>query len=164
MKSLLKIFIGIALSYCFAGCHEKEEALNSEGNNQYLIVGSYYGMCAGDQCIKFVMIAGDKAYELKNISRNQDGPITYNGYVELTTDKAEIFNNVTSTIPAELFSVMDKVIGCPDCADGGGTYIETTIDGTKRYWYIDNTINEPEYLKQWVGQINEKMRALRESN
>lgn len=161
MKSRFHIFLFSLLTISFAGCVDKDEAINTEGNSQYAIVGSYYGMCIGDECIKYVMVVGDKVYELKNISASQDGPISYSGHVELPADKAELFKNLPSSIPSQLYSITEKVIGCPDCADGGGTYIETTIDGTKRYWYIDNTINEPEYLKEWIGQVNEKIRVLK---
>ena len=50
----------------------------------------------------------------------------------------------------------------PDCADGGGTYIEINTADGKRFWYIDNNNREtPEYLHEFIGEVNEKINMLR---
>jgi hypothetical protein len=153
----------ILSAFMFNSCSEKESELPAlEGNGQYLIFGSFYGFCAGDDCVKFLMIKDGELYQLTQNYPNQNQPIVIGSYSKLSDEQYELVKDVISTIPNELYQVEENVLGCPDCADGGGIYLETLLNGQKKYWYIDNTLNEPAYLHNLIQHVNEKVNLFRE--
>ena len=55
----------------------------------------------------------------------------------------------------------ELVIGCPDCYDQGGYYIEVEENGIKRSWYIDtNKADVPEYLHDFLDRISDKIELI----
>jgi hypothetical protein len=132
-----------------------------EGNTEYLIVGSFYGFCVGDQCYKYLLIRDGKVFQLNGVVHNQATGITYSSLTELPAEQYEIVKDLPGSIPAQLLDVEETTLGCPDCADGGGLYVETIVDDTKRYWYIDNTLNEPAYLRPFIELVNARINQFR---
>lgn len=63
-------------------------------------------------------------------------------------------------LPSALINSESHVLGCPDCSDGGGIYIETKINDEIRYWFIDKQ-RVPSGLEEFVTLVNEKLTLLR---
>lgn len=117
-------------------------------------------MCVGDGCRAFYAIDGGKLYE----DTKDDYPYNqqYVGeYREMSPDKYELVKELVDAIPEKLFSASSTIIGCPDCGDTGGLYIEVDTAEGKKFWFIDKNKTEvPAYLRSLVDQINAKIDLL----
>jgi len=165
MKTVHVLFFLLAL-VAFSACEDStvkdpdNEGPNPDGTVAF---GSFYGMCAGNQCVAFFKLQDTKLYEdTKDKYPKQAQP--YEGsYDKLLDDtKYQLVKDVAVKIPAALYNETETIIGCPDCSDGGGLYIEVNTNNTTRYWYIDNNETRiPEYLRAFVTEANEKINLLR---
>jgi hypothetical protein len=138
----------------FVSCEEDEISLASD----YLIFGHFYGFCIGESCIQIYKLERDKLLEDSNKTYPRYDEFYEGSYMEL--DKT-IFNQVEDIrehFPVEMLNEQDTVYGCPDCADGGGLYVEFKSDSLHRFWLIDQDKSRvPEYLYDFMDIINAKI-------
>ncbi len=162
MKRLSALLV---LSLLFS-CNEEEIVKDPElkqTQGDYIIFGTYFGFCAGDDCISIYKKESDKLLEdVKKEYPSQEQP--YQGeFVPYTGLKLLDFNNLLPSLPAALLTTQDTVIGCPDCADGGGIYLEYKSGNTHRFWLIDRMVdNVPAELRDFVLEIDATVESLKE--
>jgi hypothetical protein len=67
-------------------------------------------------------------------------------------------------IPSELLETESgKIFGCPDCADGGGLFIEYKSGKTHKFWVIDNMKYQvPEYLHPFMDKVRAEITKINE--
>lgn len=149
-----KFSILILFAFIFSACHSDD---NKEDKGDYLIFGHFYGMCAGEECIEIFKLTENKLFE----DSNDDYALTNFNFHEL--DQV-IFNQVKdlkNDFPEQLLTNDSPIIGCPDCADGGGLFIQLSRDGKLYTWRIDQSKeNVPEYLHNFMNTVNEKIRLI----
>ncbi|MDO7170915.1 hypothetical protein [Mariniflexile sp. AS56] len=149
MKKALVLIIVFIFSY---GCNSKDDIELYE--DDYLIFGHFYGFCSGESCVEIFKLTKDKLYEDSNDNYANE-PFKFE---ILDTDKFEAVKNLVDYFPTKLLSEKDLILGCPDCADGGGLYIEYSKNGTIKSWRIDQMkANVPSYLHPFMDKVNEKI-------
>jgi len=137
----------------------EDKALTTDA---YLIFGSFYGECVGPSCIVFYKLQDGKLYENTNHKYPAQNQPFEGDYQLASNEKYQIVKDLADEIPAQLYDETETYIGCPDCADGGGLYIEVSSSAGKRFWYIDNNDRyTPEYLHDFVAEANRKINLLR---
>lgn len=126
-------------------------------NFDYLIFGHFYGFCAGETCIETFKLDSEKLYE--DLEDNYaGGPFNFK---VLDANKFEIAKDVIDFFPNELLLETNTTIGCPDCADGGGVFIEYAINGEVKSWKIDQIKNNvPAYLHNFIDKVNNKITLI----
>jgi hypothetical protein len=63
--------------------------------------------------------------------------------------------------PLEFLNENEAVIGCPDCADGGGLFIFYSKNGKQQSWRIDQAKgNVPTYLHDFIDQVNARIALI----
>jgi hypothetical protein len=78
--------------------------------------------------------------------------------MELENDKFEKVKNLVDFFPNQLLNKSETVFGCPDCADGGGLFIQYSESGNLKSWRIDQSKNNvPTYLHNFIDKVNEKI-------
>jgi len=148
MRKLLVIgLLGlIALS-----CKKSTEKLEK---GDFIVFGSFYGFCMGEECREMYMITDEKLYEDVDDSSTDE-------YVELPSDLFAAVADLESAIPSELIEQPDSTFGCPDCHDQGGVYLKIKKDGLAQSWTIDNDLEAiPAYLNGIVNLIHEKVELI----
>jgi hypothetical protein len=67
-------------------------------------------------------------------------------------------------LPKELLAVDAENIGCPNCVDQGGFYVEIKIKGQElQYWRIDMFEQaRPDYLKDFLKKTEVLVEELKE--
>jgi hypothetical protein len=156
----LKIGLLASLLFLFLGC-EKESLKKSD----YLIFGSFYGECLGEGCIETFLVTNDDLYEdIKGYYPLGNATFFEGDWQKL--DK-KLFRNVdlsSNDIPTELLNTESgKDFGCPDCADGGGIYLEYKVGNTHKFWVIDNMkYHVPEYLHPLMDKIRGEILKINE--
>jgi hypothetical protein len=165
MKTVHVLLFFVALVAVCACEDSPVKVPDEEGSNPNATVafGSFYGMCAGSQCVAFFKLQDSKLYEdTKDKYPKQMQPYEGTYDKQLDDTKYQLVKDVAVKIPAALYNETETIIGCPDCSDGGGLYIEVNTDNGKRYWYIDNNESRiPESLRAFVTEANEKINLLR---
>ena len=146
---LLLIFIVIS------SCNKDKATI--ETSPDYLIFGHFYGMCTGESCIETYKITEDALFE--------DLIDDYSGqnmeFVALSEEQFNDAADIVNFFPSELLQMNDGVIGCPDCADGGGITIHYFENGNTRVWRIDQVKdNIPESLHSFIDKVNEKIELI----
>lgn len=154
------IFISIFVSSLIllgTGC-KKEHPVEGE----YLIFGSFYGECGGEQCIEIYKLEEGKLYE----DLNDNYPSSQNYYnadfTQLNNSKYLIAKSLWDDFPQELFNETDTVIGMPDAGDWGGYYIEYNANGSHRYWLVDQVGSNlvPAYLNEYTTKVRDKIELI----
>lgn len=130
-------------------------------NPDYLLFGTFYGMCDGPKCITIFKIENEQLSKNNSQYRPSSTSMYMGTFTQLSTDKYIIAKNIESAFPDTLLAISNPVIGCPDCADGGGFYVEYSKNGITMNWLIDtNKSNVPEVLHDFIDKIWEKMELL----
>jgi hypothetical protein len=158
-KLILSLFIAGSLLSC-----RNDDVADGDmatPTTDYLVFGTYYGDCYRN-CVNLYLINNDGLYQVNN----HDYPyfqhrFDFSSLTKLSDDKYKIVKNLWTEFPSQLTNESKTVFGCPDCADGGGTYLETSVDGEIKYWYVDNSgVNVPSYINDYAKVVRESMSSL----
>lgn len=153
MKKFILIlsFIGVLLS-----CDTKDNGVELNAND-FLVFGHFYGECQGEGCVETFKLTAENLFE--------DSADDYNGqnldFTELSNEKFELVKDLKDAFPNQLLSESETTFGCPDCADGGGLFIQFADNGSTKSWRIDqNKDNVPSYMRGFIDKVNEKIALL----
>jgi len=149
---LLSIVFGVLIVSC------SKDVSTEPSESDYLIFGHYYGLCQGETCIEIFKLESNKL--LEDINDNYPGGRDfYNGnYIALGNTKFDLVRNLMDYFPDNLLNENDTFIGCPDCVDQGGLYIEYNFNGIRKFWRIDQSKrNVQNYLHDFMDKVNEKI-------
>ena len=150
MSRFLKIVFVITLSYAFLTCSDSDDTVELSNDN-YLIFGHFYGFCFGEECIEIFKLTKSKLYEDSNDNYAGE-PFNFK---ELSNDKFEASKALLSFLPPELLNEKELIIGCPDCADQGGVFIQYKNGNSVHQWRIDqNKSQVPKYLHSFIDEVN----------
>lgn len=140
----------------FSSCNSPKST-GDLNDGDYLIFGHFYGRCIGKSCIEY--------FKLTDHGLFADALDDYDGekfeFITLGKEQFEQAKDLTAMLPSQLLEEKETVIGCPDCADGGGLYIELSRKGTVRRWRVDqNKGNVPSYLHSFMNRVNATIEFL----
>jgi hypothetical protein len=153
MKKLLLLAI---ISLPFACVNDNMP--KDQRSGEYIVFGDYYGMCAGS-CVRMFLLNENSLFQ-DSEKRYPSSLTPYGGNFSIDrTDRLNDVKDLLTQIPDALINSEEIVLGCPDCSDGGGLYVETKIDGQVRYWLIDKQ-RVPVGLEGFVQLVNEKISLL----
>ena len=135
-------------------CNKDDDSEININEQNFLIFGHFYGECFGEGCVE--------TFKLTDKSLSEDTIDDYNGqnmeFVELENETFEQVKNIMDFFPNQLLNQNETVFGCPDCADGGGLFIQYSENGNKKSWRIDQVKdNVPTYLHNFIDKVNEKI-------
>lgn len=152
MRILSLLFAVLLISSCKK---EKNSACD------YIVFGTYYGECGGEQCIELYKLTATELFE--DSKDNYPASGIYNGIFSIKRSPTDfaLASNLESTIPPSLLNNTASVIGCPDCADGGGVYLEYHKNGIHKVWHIDRTLTMPSDYALFINQVAQKIQALK---
>ena len=155
MKSVYAIFALVALGIC-ASC-DKDEA-NTSSEFEYLVFGTFYGECGGEDCVEIFKIEKDRLLEdRKDIYPNGIGFYPFDDFDVLPQDKFDLVKDLVDFLPPSLLQAEIGVYGQPDAGDWGGAYVEYKAGNIHKYWLLDQMDNNmPDAFNQFVEKINEK--------
>lgn len=148
MLLVLSIVTFIGLS-----CNTNDDNLTIN-NIDVLIFGHFYGECIGEQCVETFMLTDEKLFEDTNDSY---GGTDFN-FVELDNEVFEQVSDLIEAFPSQLLNEEETTLGCPDCVDQGGLFIQYSENGEEKSWRIDQSkAAVPEYLHEFMDKVNEKI-------
>lgn len=113
--------------------------------------GTSFGMCVG-YCLNELSISTDEVVFSK--TKNGDKPEPKTCKEAITPAEVDALKKLVNTSE---FVKLPKVIGCPDCADGGAEWVSLRLDGDLKTVKFDYG-KAPNELKALVT----KLRALKE--
>ena len=151
-KILLGLFtIGILLS-----CNNVNDSININEQN-FLIFGHYYGKCKGENCVETFKLTDKGLFEDTIDDRNGQNM----KFIQLENEKFLQVKDLVDFFPSQLLNEKKTTIGCPDCADGGGLFIQYSENGNVKSWRIDQEKdNVPRYLHIFIDKVNEKIKMI----
>lgn len=141
----------LLLSFLFlSSCEDNED--HNQINYTEIKSGTFFGLCYG-YCQTQIDIIN------KNVIFTVSGWDTTN-YPIKTLDgilSNQEWDSLLELIDMDTLLSLDNIIGCPDCADGGGEWIEITkADTIKRVTFEYGMTVEP------IQNLIEKVRVIRE--
>ena len=148
-----KVFLLICAIGSLISCNNDDDSIELNEQN-FLIFGHFYGECLGEGCVETFKLTDKKLLE--------DTIDDYLGqnleFIELEIDTFKQVKNLVDFFPNQLLNESETVFGCPDCADGGGLFIQYSEDGNVKGWRIDQRKdNVPTYLHNFIDKVNEKI-------
>ena len=128
-------------------------------DNEYLIIGKYYGECLGSECVNIYKLTADSIYLAKDYP---NGAVPFQGSFDYFCRPPQSrFSALIDAIPTELLTTASQTIGCPDCVDQGGFYVEYGKDNVLVGWKIDNDRGAvPEYLHEYLDLLDQFMEEV----
>ena len=153
MKKVLIVLFTVGI---LTSCNKNDDGIEINEQN-FLIFGHFYGECIGEGCVETFKLTDKKLFE--------DTIDDYSGqnleFLELGNDKFEQTKNLVDFFPNQLLNDNESVFGCPDCADGGGLFIQYSDNGNVKSWRIDQDKgNVPNYLHNFMDKVNEKIELI----
>lgn len=150
---LILSIIGIVTS-----CSNDDDGIEINEQN-FLVFGHFYGECVGEGCVETFKLTETKLFE--------DTIDDYSGqnldFIELSNEKFQQTKDLENFFPNQLLNTQEEIIGCPDCADGGGIFIQYSNKDKLKSWRIDqDKSNVPSYLHEFIDKVNEKIRIINE--
>jgi len=150
MKKLLLILAAVVL---LIACTKSDNNMTINEQN-FLVFGHFYGFCGGESCVETFKLTDEKLFE--------DTIDDYMGqnleFEELESGLFLQVNDLPDFFPNQLLNESETVFGCPDCADGGGLFVQYSKNGNTKSWRIDQDYNNiPSYLHEFVYKVNEKI-------
>ena len=155
----MRILVGLlCILLATSACSNEDDGLVLSEKN-FLIFGHFYGECFGEGCIE--------TFKLTNTTLYEDTLDDYAGrernFVALDNSSFLLVKDLADQFPTQLLATTEEFIGCPDCADGGGIFIQYVRDDQVRTWRIDQVkSNIPAFLHPFVDQVNEKIGLIAE--
>lgn len=159
MKLLLNIILSLII---LAGCSDKCPVSAPDGD--YLVFGSFYGMCAGEICIEIFKYENNILYEDGADIYPSSEEMPYKGNYYIIDNKyPDDIDYLLSHFPGELLSSGQRTFGIPDGHDQGGLILQVKKDGIVKQWLIDmQTTWLPEYLKNYAEKLKLVLNKLRD--
>lgn len=155
MKKIVSAFC--CLCFILSCTDNDDENTVLLGDQDYLVFGHFYGMCAGEGCVEI--------FKLTNSGLFEDTEDDYSGrdlnFIKLDNKKFELVKGLMDYFPNKLLNENDTILGCPDCADGGGLFIQYYHNGSLKSWRIDQAKSQvPNYLHEFIDQVNRKIQLI----
>jgi hypothetical protein len=164
-----RTFLCLSLALILTNCADDiTRSDNDECDCYYLteatdafVFGKYFGFCQGEQCTNLYKLQNGQLFadDMERLMHPDD--LVFQPE-PLSEDKYATAKAILDSLPTALFEEPSETIGCPDCADQGGYFIEWRTSGETQRWYLDaNKNNLPEYLVSYAQQIDEVLAALK---
>jgi hypothetical protein len=159
MKKIQYAILAMLVASAFISC-DKDET-NSTGKDDYLIFGTFYGKCAGEECVETYKIEQNRLLEdQKDLYAVRDF-YPFDDFTVLSQAKFDLVKDLIDFLPDTLKESESGVIGQPDAGDWGGAFVELKSGNLHRYWVLDQLeSNMPEVFNDFVDKINEKVALI----
>lgn len=156
-SAIISIFI---IYFSFSGCCKKENE-NTAPQVDALVFGYFYGMCSGNNCVKIFKLTDSEVFVNASSKYPSVDSLYPESYMLLPPSKFNLVKDLKGYFPTALLQETKRVIGMPDAGDWGGFYIETIIQGQRRFWLLDKMkSNVPSQYHFFMDKMDEKIALL----
>lgn len=157
MRKLTFLF-AVAISFFVLSCNDDE----AKSSTDYIIFGHHYGFCQGADCLKYFKLDTEHVYEYADTCLPIPVSSCYEANPPMLSDaKFEIAKSLFDDFPEALFDETEMTLGCPDCADQGGLYLEIKRGDAVNSWNIDQSKSAiPAYLHDYVDELNQVIEEM----
>ncbi len=154
MRVILTLIVSLLLYSCSPDTDDERIGISGDS---FLIFGHFYGECFGEGCVETFKLTDSQLLEdtIDDYSGQQ------NNFQALDDSLYQQVRDLPDYFPLELLNENEAVIGCPDCADGGGLFIVYSKNGKQQSWRIDQAKgNVPTYLHDFIDQVNARIALI----
>jgi len=131
-------------------------------NNDYIVIGTYYGFCAGNDCLTFFRMDSQKVLRYLNVNY---GLYDFDQYRYKSLVYKDDLATFYSKIPVEIKNLkgQTKTFGSPDSADQGGVYFELHQGDVVTKVFLDNSnsVDQNENILAFKKVIQDKIVELK---
>lgn len=113
--------------------------------------GTSFGMCVG-YCKNEMALKPDLI-----IYRKEGWNASFQAVECSETLINEAWNSIVEFNHLEAFFELPKIIGCPDCADGGAEWVEMKLKNGEKHKVVFEYFNEPGVLKDYIDVLRNQM-------
>jgi hypothetical protein len=155
MRTIKVLILGLGILFISSCNKDNETAATAE--TKFLIFGHFYGECIGESCVQTYKLTDTKLYV--DLAKNYNGNDL--NFQKMDESKFNQVANLKADFPIQLLDETESVIGCPDCRDQGGIFIQYSNNGIIKSWRIDNDKTAiPTYLHPFMEKVNDKIHLL----
>ena len=132
------------------------------GDVDHFVFGTYYGRCLSNCTHTFNLKAGGLFAD--KVDRGYPEPGMEFEDKSLSKEDIELATKLFKDFPEELYKEEGEILGCPDCADQGGFYLEIQIGkSAPRVWRIDTDDSRiPAYLSAYTAKVRKTVEELQQ--
>ena len=167
MKKLSLLSILCLLLGAFSCSQQNDDDLSTHafaelGDVDHFVFGTYYGHCRGNCTHTFNLKAGGLFADKVDWGYPEPGMEFEDK--SLSKEDIELATKLLKDFPVELYKEEAEILGCPDCADQGGFYLEIQIGkSAPRVWRIDTDDSQiPGYLSAYTAKVRKAVEDLQQ--
>jgi len=151
--------MSLAASLFLLSCAKSDES--GDIDQEITLLFGYYKGLVPEGDYSDIYLLNDTQLFLDSLGNYPSNGFYEGEFEKLTESDFQIAQDLISFFPSELFNEVENYVGCPDCADQGGIYVEYERGDLHGFWTIDNQQDAlPEYLHEFVDKISEKVTLL----
>ncbi|MGB0431305.1 MAG: hypothetical protein ACPGLV_12590 [Bacteroidia bacterium] len=157
---MFRLFFILSFLSLTISCQDK---FNDSRTPEYLIFGEFYGMCNGETCVEIFKIDHNNLYEDENDNYPNSLNISDTKFNLLDKEKYELVRELINDFPSALLAESEHTLGCPDCHDQGGFYIEYKNQNDHQFWIIDQNLGAVDKnLHAFLHQVSESIALIKQ--
>ncbi|KAF2330288.1 protease complex subunit PrcB family protein [Flavobacterium daemonense] len=127
-----------------------------------IIIGSYFGNCAGSDCQNFFQL---NDFNILKLISTATGNFNFDQSAYFAKTKRGDYTDFTKSIPTEIYALkgQTKTYGTPDGADQGGIFFQLKQGTSVTKIFIDNNDTEDQSaeIKTFKKAIRDKITSLK---
>ena len=159
MKRVFLFLVGVVILSGFFGCEKGTTEKLTSDSIDTIRYGTSFGECMG-YCIRDITITESEInFEKRGWGMNGMLPEVSSSKNINSADWAALIEKVDF----DSFILLDSVIGCPDCADGGAEYIEI-VKGNQNHKVVFEFMNVPNELGEIIDSLRNRMQMFADEN
>ena len=165
MKKLSLLSILCLLLGAFSCSQQNDDDLAAPafvelGDVDHFVFGTFYGRCLGN-CTHTFKLKTSGLFADK-VDRGYPEPGMEFEEKSLSKEDIELATKLLKDFPEELYKEEGEILGCPDCADQGGFYLEIQVGkSAPRVWRIDTDDSRiSAYLSAYTAKVRKVVEEL----
>lgn len=150
-----KLLFGFSILLLFSGSACKKNSNEFD----YIIFGKYFSECGGN-CASFYRLTSNKLYGDRMDYFMGAKDIKFRKFA-LSQDDFKTAQSIADSLPDFFKTDNSQTLGCPDCHDQGGLYLEIRNNGNTRVFNIDPEVRRmPQEVMDYTNLLNQTIASL----
>jgi hypothetical protein len=150
-----KLFFVFSILLLFSGSACKKNSNKFD----YIIFGKYFSECGGN-CASFFRLTNNKLYGDRMDYFMGAKDIKFQKFA-LSSDNFRAAHILADSLPDFFKTETGQTLGCPDCHDQGGFYLEIRTSGNTRVFNIDPEVRRmPKEVMDYISLLDQTIASL----
>ncbi len=163
MKTSFYFAVILSLLLSLTAC-EEEQVASAPQHDSYLVFGSFAGECM-EECVHYYLLDMQER-ALYRISNKQypygnEPNLLQSDRYKLAEEEFQVAKHLFDELPEQIMQEANPTIGCPDCRDQGGLFLNFSRAGENYEFFVDTDKEAiPAYLQDFLSEAKNVLQEI----